>query len=410
MTCSEEYIRRRLRMGEDSQWEFKELAFTGNSLVSPSGDCLANEIVAFANAEGGSLLCGVNDLGDVQDLTREQLDSCLRAIEELSQNSIKPSIELGIFRIPVNDKLLLHVSVPQGYAMHEGPGGCLRRVGASACRMSSAEASHLAHMRVGLPSEFDRTLVPGENLASLDEAKWLPLLSAEDKLEPEAALERMGVLAADGQGNMHATAAGVLLFSLEPEVVFGNSVIMATWYSGTDRASRHVARSNIGGTLDEQIRQAYKFVGENMRSAARQQRGNADLLQYSEEAVYEALANAVAHRDYSIGGCLIRVSMFCDRLEVISPVNLPGTTTSEAIVERQAVINENVSSLLARMPLGDVPNLEGRKCLMKRAGQGVAVIRSETQRLCGMLPTYRLLGQRQLVLTIPAAYNLPIQD
>lgn len=59
-------IKRQMRLGEDSPWEFKEIEFAGNVPKSPYRDELADEIAAFANTSGGVLLCGVTDSSDVQ--------------------------------------------------------------------------------------------------------------------------------------------------------------------------------------------------------------------------------------------------------------------------------------------------------------------------------------------------------
>ena len=65
MTYSDEEIRRRLRLGEDSRWEFKQFEFRGNRPVAPDRDDLADELAAFANGNGGLMLCGVTDDGHV---------------------------------------------------------------------------------------------------------------------------------------------------------------------------------------------------------------------------------------------------------------------------------------------------------------------------------------------------------
>ena len=82
MTYSDEEIRRRLRLGEDSRWEFKRIDFSGDLPVAPHRDSLADELAAFANGHGGVMLCGVSDDGEVQGMTRAQLD----AVEQLVVN------------------------------------------------------------------------------------------------------------------------------------------------------------------------------------------------------------------------------------------------------------------------------------------------------------------------------------
>lgn len=71
MTYSDEEIRRRLQLGEDSDWEFKAFEFAGDRPRNPSRNYLADEIAAFANADGGALLCGVTDDGEVQGVDKD---------------------------------------------------------------------------------------------------------------------------------------------------------------------------------------------------------------------------------------------------------------------------------------------------------------------------------------------------
>lgn len=92
MTLSEADIARRLRLGEDSYWEFKAIAFGGDRPISPKRDDLADEIAAFANAGGGVLLCGVTDDGSVHGMSRSQMDALEGMIVELCADSIKPSL------------------------------------------------------------------------------------------------------------------------------------------------------------------------------------------------------------------------------------------------------------------------------------------------------------------------------
>ena len=93
MTYSDEEILRSLRPGEDSTSAFKQVEFSGDRPTRPRRDDWANEIVAFANASGGTPLYGVSDDGDVQTMSRRQITNL--------------------------DALL--VEVPQGDSLHEGP-------------------------------------------------------------------------------------------------------------------------------------------------------------------------------------------------------------------------------------------------------------------------------------------------
>jgi predicted HTH transcriptional regulator len=125
--------------------------------------------------------------------------------------------------------------------------------------------------------------------------------------------------------------------------------------------------------------------------------------QFSMNAVFEAVVNAVAHRDYSIYGSKIRLHLFADRLELFSPGTIPNTMTIDSISERQSARNELISSLLARCPMNVDANGSQRNFIMDKRGEGVPIILAESERLSGKRPEYRLLDDAEVKLTIFAA-------
>ncbi|MBU1663783.1 MAG: transcriptional regulator, partial [Gammaproteobacteria bacterium] len=119
---------------------------------------------------------------------------------------------------------------------------------------------------------------------------------------------------------------------------------------------------------------------------------------------FEALVNAVAHRDYAIHGAKIRLRLFADRLELYSPGAIPNTMTVESLPYRQASRNEAITSLLAKCPVqGGDRDFTDRGAMMDKRGEGVRIILDRSERLSGKRPSYRLLDESELLLVIPAA-------
>ena len=139
------------------------------------------------------------------------------------------------------------------------------------------------------------------------------------------------LLTQDEVGVDRATVAGVLLCSPSPQNWLPQATIMATHYRGLDRASGQLDAQEIVGPLPSQIADAVQFVVRNMRVAARKTPKREEAPQYSKAAVFEAVVNAVAHRDYSVSSRRIRLSMFKDRLEIDSPGPLPNGMTIEGM-------------------------------------------------------------------------------
>ena len=255
MNFSDEEIKRQMRLGEDSHWKFKEIVFAGDDPKSPRRGDLADELAAFANTDGGVVLCGVTDSGDVQGMSRKQMDALEQLLTEVCTDVIKPPIRPTILRKEIEmDKSFLLVEVGQGHTQPDSPGGSYHRVGSSKRRMTSDERLRLSQRRGQARFLwFDKQPVPGTGFGALDESLWKPLLSAEGAAAPELALEKMGLLTSDENGTLRATVAGVLLCTRSPDEWLANACISATCYRGKDRASGQIDAQTITGPLNRQM-------------------------------------------------------------------------------------------------------------------------------------------------------------
>ena len=404
MAYTDDQIRRQLRLGEDNAWEFKSVEFRHDELARHQRDGWADEIAAFANARGGILLFGVTDAGAVPGMSRDQLDALERRVMEICTNSIKPTIRIETYRRELDGRSFLLVSIPEGDAQYDSPGGSFVRVGSAKQPMAPDERMRLAQRR-GQERfvSFDEQTMAGTGFATLDERLWKPLLSAEGLADPQLGLEKLGLLATDAHGVVRATVAGVLTCTQQPEQFLRGAEIAAVCYPGTDRASGQADAQDIGGPINQQITQALAFAERNMRVGARKAPARENLPEYSTRAMFEGLVNAVVHRDYSIRGSRIRLSIFSDRLELCSPGSLPNSLTIESMMERQSTRNEVLTSILGRMHVGGIDGAGGRQYFMERRGDGVPIIHRETRELSGKDPQFRLIDESELCLTIPAA-------
>ena len=405
MAVSTDDVRRQLRLGEDSRWEFKQIEFRDDRPVNPRRDDLADELAAFANTRGGVLVCGVTDDGEVQGMSREQMNALDRILSDACADSIKPPIDVEITRHELGEgKPLIVVEVAPGDAQHDSPGGSYRRVGSSKRRMTPDQRLRLAQQRgQSRFLWFDKQPVPETGFETLNERLWKPLVSVAGAADPPRALTNLRLLTLDDGDTLRATVAGILLCTETPERWFPNAAIMATRYRGADRASGQLDAQQIVGPIHHQIADAVRFAARNMRVAARKAPGRIDMPQYSAEAIFEALVNAVAHRDYSMSGRRIRLSMFEDRLEIDSPGALPNGMTIANMESSQATRNEVIASVFGRLSVGDIPGSENRQFLMERRGDGVVIIVRRTRETAGRPPVYALINESNLQLTIPAA-------
>ncbi len=404
MVVSDTEIRQRLRLGEDSGWEFKQLTFKGGRPTSPRREDLADELTAFANASGGKLLCGVTDDGQIQGMSPAQMAAVDSLLVELSTDSVRPALRIEVHHREIDEKAFVLVEVPRRDTIHERDGRAFIRVGGTKRRLEGDERLRMAQNRAqSRYLWFDRQVVPDSGFETLAERLWEPLLSVAGAGDPRRGLMNLRLLAQDEAGVERATVAGVLFCTQSPHEWLPQARIDATHYRGQDRASGQFDAMEIVGPLPLQVADAVRFVVRNMRVAARKLPEREDLPQYSVAALFEAVVNAVAHRDYSMSSRRIRLSMFKDRLEIDSPGQLPNGMTIEGMDTSQATRNEVIASVFGRIPVGDIQGAGHRRHLMERRGDGVSIIKAETREATGNLPDYKVVDASSIVLSIPAA-------
>ena len=170
MTVQDADIEQQLRLGEDSRWEFKQIEFSASRAASPTREDLADEMIAFANASGGTLLCGVADDGRILGMSREQMVALDHLLVEVSTDSIEPALRIDVQHRQLKGKAFLLVVVPQGDALHERGGRSFIRVGASKRRLVADECMRLAQRRAqGRYLWFDRQFVANTGFETLSE-------------------------------------------------------------------------------------------------------------------------------------------------------------------------------------------------------------------------------------------------
>ena len=400
----DEVIRHQLRSGEDSRWRFKPIKFDGDTPVRACINDLADELGALANGGGGAMLCQIADDSTGHGMSREQLIALNRLLGDVCTEIIEPPLRVGIYHRELDGRAFVLAEVPCGETVHERCGNAFIRAGTNKSLLSAAECLRLKQDRAqNQLLRFERQIVAGAGFDTLDERLWDPLLSLSGAAEPRRGLRALRLLELDDSGEDRATVAGILLATPDPQKWFPQATIVATCCCGTDEASGQLETQEIVGPLSRQIADAVKFVVRNMRVSASQNSQKDDLSQYSKSAVFEAVVNAVAHRDYSMFSRKIRLSMFEDRLEIESPGQPPNSMTIDGMEYGQSARNEVIASVLRRISVTDVAGADHREFMMERRGDGVSIIRKETEAATGLPPEYEVVDESSLVVRIPAA-------
>ena len=409
---------RRIRLGEDSVLEFKSVRTERGRILAPDRRDLADELAALANSIGGTLILGVDDATrEVEGIPLHDLDAVEGWVREICNDLLKPALDAVILKLELEDSAarrvpVLRIDVPRSLFVHRSPRGYFRKIGSPKRELPPDALARLFQERSqSRVIRFDESPVPGTDRDDLDYSLTQRFLRG-DNIDPagpsvvseettDLMLRKLRIIADGPEGEPRLTLAGTLLCTREPQQWLPHAYIQAVSYAGgrTDTDYQTDSR-DIGGPLDRQVADALHFVRRNMLVRATKEQGRQERPQFSARAVFEALVNAVAHRDYSMAGTRIRLHMFGDRLELYVPGALANTLTPESLHLRQANRNELIVSLLARCP---VPSGVGRTLLMDRRGDGVPIIRREALALSGRLPEYSLIDESELRLLVWAS-------
>ena len=336
------HLMQRIRLGEDSTLELKQITFKDGKNLEPHPDGLSDELAAMGNASGGLMVLGVNP--DDEQLYAIPLDMLKRLFQQRSQARIV---------------------------------------------------------------RFEEQIVPKAHFDDLD-ALLLRRFIKADQGDVITQLARLHLID-NRDGEALPTIAGVLLCTLDPSRWLRNAEILAVAHSGLrNDPNEQLDAQEIRGPLDRQILDAFHFVRRNMITAARKPLGRVDYPQYHLGAVFEAIVNAVAHRDYSLHAQRIRLFMFADRLEIHSPGALPNTLSLESMSRLSVPRNEILASLFSRYYPVDEVGL-GKSYLMDRRGFGVEMILRESEKISGKCPRYETISDLELSLTL-YAQTLPTAE
>ncbi len=363
-----------LRYGENSGVEFKR------DHLHP--DELATEIAALLNLEGGMILLGVEDDGRVSGLRRpaQEVESW---VMNVCRNNLQPPVIPYWEVIPWENDLTIGIitlsadSPDKPYKARRGQAWITYvRVGSTSRPASREEESRLyqaSHLM-----RYDIKAVSGAGLSDLDLLRvqnYFRDILGQDcpAAEDEAAWKRILLnmdFMVESNTKTAVTVAGLLLFGARPHRYLPQAGITATAYPGTIKdyatTDEEVIRGPVvslfspggagraGGENWQRvvdagvIDRALSFVNRNMGVTAWLEGGRRVVKKdYPIEAVREAIVNAVAHRDYTIAVTDIELSLYSDRLEIISPGNLPNTVTVEKMRQGyRAARNELLKDVL----------------------------------------------------------------
>ena len=321
-----------IAQGEGPELEFKQ---------SPSKN-LGRELCAFANSGGGTLLIGISDRGrivgvDNHNRARSRIQSVARSAD--------PPIRIDIDK--VGD--ILRVTVPaQSHQPYSFRGRFFRRDGATSQQMSTAEIEDLFYAAGRL--HFDKTPCPAFTIErDIDGEAWTRFTrraKIPQSMDRIAALLNLGLIDA----RHHVTHAGAWLMARDIRTVTTSAHVSCALFLGRSK-SRILDRRDFHRDIPSMIDDSAAWilskinVGMVIRGMRRE-----ELPELPEEALREALANAVAHRDYR-SPANVQVHVFKDRVEIVSPGGLPAGMTEADLGTKSVPRNPLLFGMLYRMDI-----------------------------------------------------------
>jgi predicted HTH transcriptional regulator len=329
--------------GETSKVQFKR--------ELDNQDKVAAEMIAFSNSKGGMILFGVVDkTGEVIGLDYETLQKTNNAVSAIANELAKPLIYFTTEAVTVDTdtgkKHVLIVYIEEGLSKpyKDKNGAIWIKQGSDKRRVTdNAEIMRLFQQSGNLLA--DEMEVYGTDINDLDERLFADYFKREfdvtyqaKGLTYEEALKAKRILR-----NNRVTLAGLLFFGKEPQNIKPAFTIKTVSFFGND-ISENQYRSkpeDLKGTIPELFKQAMSFLNSSLKHTQQGQDFNSvGILEISKVALVETIQNSLIHRDY-FKNSTVRLLVFDDRVEIISPGKLPNSLTVEEIKYGNPVIRNN---------------------------------------------------------------------
>lgn len=313
--------------GEDSRHQFKA-DFT-------NADSVAAEIVAFSNTAGGRIFIGVTSANSVSGLKPEDVERLNQLISNAASQNVRPAVNPLTEVVTHPGGNVLVVTIPEGMSKPymDRNGAIWVKSGADKRRATSREEIQRLFQQASLV-HADETPVTGLGVGDLD----LPYFQKFFQEQFGESLANQSVPLPQLLTNMNLTnggslnVAGALLFAKSPQFRLPAFIVKAVAFPGNAiEDESYLDSRDITGKLADIFQQSLGFIVSNLRATQGERSINSTGETEIPRIVWEELlANALIHRDYFISAP-VRVLVFVNRVEIISPGHLPNNLTVENI-------------------------------------------------------------------------------
>ena len=345
---------------------------------------ILRHLVAFANAEGGQLVIGIEDDGTITGFNYQSAHSIDEYrnifITELRETPINPKIDI-LDVVNINNEedniLIISIEVSTDRVIKSYDGKVYLRQNDKSKELNFEQILQLQYDRG--QRYFEDEIVPFSSINDIDidlVKKYKEIMDITDLSDEEVLIARNFLI--HGQ----LTNAGVLLFGNNPAKFLPQARLRVVKYSGMFQKVgtdiNIIKEKTFDGAIPNIIREAREFINTQLREFQYlDEDGKFKVMpEYPEFAWFEGIVNALTHRNYSIRGEHIKVLMFDDRLEIISPGLLPNIVTVENILNQRYSRNPRIARILSEFGW------------VKEMNEGVKRIYSEMEKLFLNDPKY----------------------
>lgn len=365
--------------GENATVEFKSWKKSEN--MKERVKLAVDELIAFANAKGGTLFFGIEDNGEVTGCTNYNCQNLIEAIYDKT----RPSLFTEIKEIRYKGKIILAITVQHdGITYATTDGKCLKRLGKNSKPYYPDEMSH--RFTVEQNDDFSGRIVVESSLDDIDRVEVYKLkekLRVRDvkstlpDMEDLAFLRDLGLIKTDDE-NEKLTIAGLLFVGKEKSIsrLLPQAEIIYLHYS-ENNLEEYNARIDMKQPIITVLDRLTEKI-ENDNKIINVQIGlfRLEIQDFSEKVFQEALLNALAHRDYQSMGA-VYVKHYPDKIVIENPGGfLEGITEKNIITHPSVPRNKLIAETLQRLKY------------VQRTGQGVDIIFREMVSMGKPFPEY----------------------
>ena len=347
-------IREVINAGETSLVQFKK------ELKAKQADDLVAELVAMSNFEGGKILIGIEDKkGTVIGLGFDALEKANNYLFNWATNNIKPAITIFTETVSIDGKFILVITIPIGIDKPYCDKNMVYWIKSAANkrRVSPDELKRLYQSAGKLYA--DRQAIEDSSVSDVDLSLFRAFYQKRyhEEIETNEISRLMTNLRLIKDDKL--TLAGALLFGKNTDVLLPDSLMSVIWFWGKEFITDDYRSSeNLTGNLLQQYQASVNFVFSTLRKVQGEQSFNSLGIPEIPKLVFEELLiNALVHRDYFIHDS-IKLFIFEDRIEIISPGKLPNNLSVDDIKlgiqrrSRNIVLTSYISDILPYRGIG----------------------------------------------------------